>query len=356
MTNPIRVCLVGAGRAGQVHAESLVQHVPQGQLVALVDQNAPALEKAGERFGIEARFSSVEEAAAHIAFDAVVITTPTFTHREIAKAAAALGKHILCEKPMALSLEECDEMIAAADQNGVILQIGFMRRFDPDFEAAAARIEAGEIGRPMVIKSLTHGPGLPPAWARDLPTSNGMLAEVNSHDWDTVRWLAYSNPERVYTEVSNFKGEKHGVDTPHFYDTALVNVRFESGTLASISGICPCDYGYDARVEIVGEKGLLQIGDFRGQAIVVCTNRDHGLVTPIYRTWPERFGSAYVREMKHFLECVRSGSKPRVSGQDGRWAVASVLAATTSFLEERSVRLSEVLEKHSQDVKVEVAR
>lgn len=345
MTNPTRVCLVGAGRAGQVHAESLVQHVPEGKLVALVDQNAAALEKTGDRFEVESRFDSLEQAMDSVAFDAVVITTPTFTHRELATAAAARGKHVFCEKPMALTLGECDEMIAAAERTAVILQLGFMRRFDPDFEAALARIEAGEIGQPMLIKSLTHGPGLPPAWARDLHTSNGMLAEVNSHDWDTTRWLAHSNPERVYAEVSNFKGAKHGVDTPHFYDTALVNVRFESGTLAAISGVCPCDYGYDARVEIVGEKGLLQIGSLRGQSVVVCTNRDQGLVTPIFRTWPERFASAYVREMKHFLECIRTGSQPRVNGRDGRWAVAGVLAATTSFLEERSVRLAEVLDK-----------
>ena len=146
----------------------------------------------------------------------------------------------------------------------MLLQLGFMRRFDPEFAAAAERIQAGEIGRPMMIKSLTHGPGLPPAWARDLSTSNGMLAEVNSHDWDCVRWLMGANLERVYTEVANFKGAAQGVDTPHFYDNALVNIRFESGGLGSISGICPCDYGYDARVEIIGERGIMQIGEHAG--------------------------------------------------------------------------------------------
>jgi scyllo-inositol 2-dehydrogenase (NAD+) len=345
MINPIRVCLVGAGRAGQVHAESLLRSVPEGKLVALVETSAAAREKAGERFGIEARFESLAEAIDSAPFEAVVITTPTFTHRELTVLAAGHGKHILCEKPMALTIGECDEMIAAAERNAVILQIGFMRRFDPDFQAAFARVEAGEIGRPMLIKSLTHGPGLPPAWARDLRTSNGMLAEVNSHDWDTVRWLAGSNPERVFAEVANFKGQKLGVETPHFYDTALVSVRFESGTLAAISGVCPCEYGYDARVEIVGEKGLLQIGDIRGQSVVVCTDRDHGLVTPVFRTWPQRFASAYTGEMKHFLECIRTAAPPRAGGNDGRWAVASVLAATRSFLEERSVRVSEVLDQ-----------
>jgi myo-inositol 2-dehydrogenase/D-chiro-inositol 1-dehydrogenase/scyllo-inositol 2-dehydrogenase (NAD+) len=321
----------------------LVQHIPEGRLVALVDPNPVSLEKTAGRFGVESKFSSLEEAIDRVAFDAVIISTPTVTHRELATIAAARGKHIFCEKPMALTIEECDAMIAAAERNSVLLQLGFMRRFDPDFQAAAARIEAGEIGQPMVIKSLTHGPGLPPAWARDLRTSNGMLAEVNSHDWDAVRWLAGSDPLRVYSEVSNFKGQKHGVDTPHFYDTALVSVRFESGALGAISGVCPCDYGYDARVEIIGEKGLLQIGDVRGQSVVVCTDRERGLVTPIYRSWPERFGSAYVREMKHFLGCIRSGSQPAVNGRDGRWAVAGVLAATRSFREERSVRIAEVL-------------
>lgn len=343
MPEAIRVCLIGAGRAGQVHINSLVNHVPLGQLVALVDQAPDTLRDIGEKYGIEACYASLEQALTEASFDAVVITTPTFTHKSLAVLAANHGKHVLCEKPMALNLAECDEMIAAAQRTGVILQIGFMRRFDPEFAAAWARVVGGEIGRPMLVKSLTHGPGLPPAWARDLRTSNGMLAEVNSHDWDTVRWFAASDPQRVYTEVANFKGAAKQVDTPNFYDTAVVNMRFESGALGVISGVCPCEYGYDARVEIVGEKGILQIGDLRGQAVVVCTNRDQGIITPIHRTWPERFAEGYVREMRHFLNCVLGGRDPLVGGVDGRWAVACVLAATQSFLEEKPVTLQEIL-------------
>jgi len=345
MPAPIRVCLVGGGRAGRVHANSLVHNVPTGQLVALAETVPEVLRDTAERFGIEGRFHSLEEALDRAAFDAVVITTPTHTHRALAVLAACAGKHVFLEKPMALTLAECDDVIAAAERNAVLLQLGFMRRFSPEFVAAAERIQAGEIGLPMVVKSLSHGPGLPPPWARDLRTSNGMLAEVNSHDWDCTRWLAGSNYQRVYAEVANFKGAARGVDTPHFYDNVLVNIRFESGALGSISGICPCEYGYDARVEIVGERGIMQIGEMQGHAVVVCTDRDHGLVTPIHRTWPERFAWGYIREMEHFLHCIQSGTAPRVSGQDGRWAVAGVLASTKSFLEERPVLLSEVLEE-----------
>jgi len=339
----IRICLIGAGRAGQVHANSLVRHVPEGQLVALVDEDAGALREVGEKFAISSRFPSFEQALTHAEFDAVVISTPTFTHKELSVWAANSGKHVFCEKPMALNLLECDEMIGIAERKGVILQIGFMRRFDPEFEAAAARIEAGEIGQPILVKSLTHGPGLPPAWARDLRTSNGMLAEVNSHDWDTLRWLTGSNPQKVYAEVASFKGEARGVNTPNFYDTASVQIRFENWALGTISGVCPCEYGYDARAEIVGERGILQVGDLRGQAVLICTNREQGLITPIYRSWPERFADAYVGEMRHFVDCIRREARPRVGGEEGRWAVAGVLAATASFLEKRPVTLKEIL-------------
>ena len=313
--------------------------------MCIVDPTTEVLNDAGNEFDIDARFKSLESALDWGQFDAVVITTPTFTHEALAVIAAEGGKHVLLEKPMALNLAECDRILAAVERNSVFLQLGFMRRFDPEFAAAFERIQAGEIGQPMIIKSLTHGPGLPPAWARDLKTSNGMLAEVNSHDWDCTRWLMASNPERVYTEVANFKGESRGVDTPNFYDNTVVNLRFDSGGLGSISGVCPCEYGYDARVEIVGEKGIMQIGAMQGQAVVVCTDRDHGLVTPIYRTWPQRFAWGYIREMEHFIGCIQNDVPPRVDGTDGRWAVAGVLAGTRSFMEERPVYLREVLEQ-----------
>lgn len=344
MSNLIRVCLVGAGRVSKVHANSLVHHIPNARLVAIVDTDAEALKATANQFGVDGRFSTLEEALEQIEFEAVVITTPTFTHADLSITSAGAGKHILLEKPMALNLEECDAIIAASKENEVFLQLAFMRHFDPEFVAAARRIEAGEIGNPMMIKSLTHGPGLPPAWARDWKTSNGNLAEVNSHDWDCVRWLMGSNYERVYAEVSNLKGETRGVDTDNFYDNALVNIRFENGSLGCISGVCPCDYGYDARVEIIGEKGIMQIGELRGQAIVVCTNRDQGLITPIYRTWPQRFEWGYIREMEHFIGCIETGSQPIVGSEEGRWAVAGVLAATKSFLEVRPVYLSEVID------------
>ena len=344
MTLPIRICMIGAGRVGKLHSGTLKRHVPGGDVVALVDPWAEVRDATGDEFGIERRFASLADALDAVDFDAVVITTPTPTHRELAVLAAEHGKHVFLEKPMALSLAECDDILRAISHHGVLLQMGFMRRFDPDFAAAWERIQGGEIGEPMMIKSLTHGPGLPPPWATDLRTSNGNLAEVNSHDLDTVRWLMASNPRRMYVEVANFKGAERGVTSEHFYDNMFATVKFESGALGNISGVCPCDYGYDSRVEIIGKKGIMTIGQMQGEAIVVCTDRERGLVTPIFRRWPDRFRWGYIQELEHFVECIQQQRPPRVTGDDGRWAVAMVLAGTRSFLEERPIYLQEVMD------------
>jgi scyllo-inositol 2-dehydrogenase (NAD+) len=285
----------------------------------------------------------LEEALQKTEFEAVVITTPTFTHKDLSVLAAENGKHVFLEKPMAMDLEECDQIIDACQKGGAHLQLGFMRHFDPDFSLAYDRIQAGEIGEPMLVKSLTHGPGLPPPWARDLKTSNGNLAEVNSHDLDATRWLMGSNPERIYLEVANFKGDERGVDTENYYDNMIASLKFESGALGSISGVCPCDYGYDARMEIIGKKGIMIVGELKNNALTIGIDRDTGLVTPIFKRWPDRFRMAYIHEIEHFIKSIQADTPPKVNGEDGRWAVAGVLAGTKSMLEERPVLLSEVL-------------
>lgn len=343
MTQVVKVCMVGAGRVGKLHSGTLRRYMPDGDVVALVDTQEEILHQSADEFEIEQRYSSLEEALNKSEFDAVIITTPTFTHKQIAVLAAENRKHVFLEKPMAMDLEECDAIIQACEKHGALLQLGFMRHFDPDFSLAYERIQAGEIGEPMLVKSLTHGPGLPPPWARDLTTSNGNLAEVNSHDLDATRWLMSSNPQRIYVEVANFKGPERGVETENYYDNMIASLKFESGGLGSISGVCPCDYGYDARMEIIGKKGIMIIGDLENNSLTVGIDRDTGLVTPIFRRWPDRFRMAYINEIEHFIDSIRNDTAPIVTGEDGRWAVAGVLAGTKSFLEERPVLLREVM-------------
>ena len=335
-----RLAVVGSGRAGMVHAVNARRWLGDAELACVVDTDPERARSVGAELGVAA-WTSLEQALAEDAFDGVVITTPTFTHAEIAILAASSGKHVLCEKPMALAVEDCDAMAAAATEAGVVLQIGFVRRFQPEFVEAKRRIDAGEIGQPMIVKSLTRGPGLPPAWAHELARSNGMLAEVNSHDFDCVRWLVGSEIERVYAETANVKGADRGVTAADFYDNAVVTLRFASGALGTIDGTCPADVGYDARVELLGSEGLLVVGEHRATALLEIRTRGVGEV-PTYASWPQRFEWGYREELRAFVDAARNGEEPRVGAVDGRAAVAAVIASNRAWLDGRPVTLGEV--------------
>lgn len=339
MEDGIKVCVVGSGRAGMVHAKNFRWRVPYAELAAIVDVDADRAREAAAELDLgDAYYADLEQALDIAEFDAVVITTPTFTHAELAVAAARAGKHILCEKPMAITLEACDRMIEAAETAGVILQIAFMRRFDPPFVEAKRLIGDGAIGEPTVIRSVGRGPGLPPPWACDPSTSNGMLAEVNSHDFDSIRWLAGAEYAKVYAQAATRKAPQLKEQYPDFYDTAVVTLNLDNGSFAMLDGVCPVDYGYDARAEVVGTDGVLLIGELRESAITRVT-REPGMVERNFLSWRDRFRQAYVDEATHFIACVREGKRPAVHGHDGRCAVEVVVAANESIRTGQPVEL-----------------
>jgi predicted dehydrogenase len=337
-----RICMVGAGRVGRLHTGNLVRRVgDRAEVTAICDPGVAVAQELADDFGVTAVYPSLAEALRGQAFDGVVITTPTFTHRDEAVLALEAGLHVHLEKPMAMNLAECRDITAAATASGRTVQLGFMRRFDVDFVAAADQLRGGELGDPMIIKSLTHGPGLPPAWANDIRTSNGMLAEVNSHDLDTVSWFAGSDPVDISVRVANFKGAERGATAPHFYDTVVATITFASGALAVVTGVCPADYGYDSRVEVITTHGLLQVGDTGpgGLTTVLAGTGDAGRA--LYRSWRDRFAEAYATEMVELVAAL-DGAPVRVGLAEGTQAVALVLAGTRSLLEGRTVALSEV--------------
>ena len=338
MMEKVKICLVGAGRAGTVHADNLSNNVPHAILNAIVDLDSQAAEELAAKTGASQCFSTLDEAIKSIDFDAVVVATPTFTHAEVTKLAASAGKHVFCEKPMALSLEQAEEMVSTCRNNDVRLQIGFMRRFDEGFQKAKQMIEDKKIGEVVIIRSTGRGPGLPPRWACDPKTSLGMLAEVNSHDFDSVRWIVGSEYSRVYAEAGTFKCLELREGFPDFYDSSVVSFRLKNGTLGSIDGSCPVGYGYDARMEILGTEGVIMIGGLEDKKVTVCT-REEGVVTSAFRSWRNRFKDAYVSEIRHFIECVLEDKEPIVMGEEGKKAVEVVLAATKSILTGEPVQL-----------------
>lgn len=325
----VRICLVGAGRAGMVHGRNFARLVPGACVAAVVDTEEQARLTAAQELDVGHTFSSLDAALDAIDFDAVCIATPTFTHRDLTIAAARASKQVLCEKPMTLTIADAQAMIDAIRQAVVNFQMGFMRRFDREFVDAKAAIEQGAIGQVMFVRSLTRGPGLPPPWAWDVAQSNGMLAEVNSHDFDMVRWLSGSEFTRVFAQVRARKAQ-HVLEThPDFYDVAAVLLECEDGALGAIDGACPVDYGYDARAEVLGTEGLLTIGAIP-EGTMVRVTRDGGVLQQAFRSWRTRHREGYLAEDQEFVDCIRTGRAPRVGAVDGLRALEAVLAANRS--------------------------
>jgi len=325
----VGICIIGVGRAGMVHARNFAK-LRDTKIAAVVDTNLDAAKGCAEEAGAKVYYSDHRDALKLGEVDAVCISTPTFTHARIAIDAAESGKHVFCEKPMALTLKEADEMISTVKKQHVVLQIGFMRRFSPEFQAAKKQLSEGAIGKPTLIKSTGRGPGLPPAWACDPKTSIGMLAEVNSHDFDTVRWLMESEVERLYTEAEALAVPELKEKYEDFYDRFVVALRFRNKALGMIDGACPAKYGYDARVEILGTEGLILVGELKHQAVVTCT-KERGAYSSFFPSWRDRFSEGYLEEDKHFIDCIVNDKEPLASGGDGRAALELTLAATKSF-------------------------
>lgn len=337
----IKILVIGTGRAGMIHARNFASLVPNAILSGICDPNKATLLAAERELDLNNTYTDWSDAIKNSNADAVIVATPTDFHRDIVVTAANAGKHILCEKPMAMTGEECDEMIAAAEMNNVKLQIGFMRRYDRNFLEAWERIEQGEIGEVVLVKSLTHGPSIPKPWQYDVARSNGPLAEVNSHDIDTLRWFTESEFDTIYAIGGNYRSPDAQKDFPDFYDNVVLSASFVNKKQGVIGGAVSVHYGYDARVEILGTRGILFIGSLNNTNVVGCSQQG-GMVKTIVPSWRNLFTEAYLTEDKDFIACILEDRSPRASGIDGKKAVEVVNAGNKSIKEKRLIQMKEI--------------
>ena len=330
------ICLIGCGRAGMIHARNYKNKVPNAHMVACVDAVEAAAKAAAEEMGIDKYYTDYHQILNDPEVDAVVVVAPTDLHKQIVVDCAAAGKHIFCEKPMAMTVEECDEMIEACDKAGVKLQIGFMRRFDASFQEAKRLLDSGAIGDLVQIHSNTRGPSKPRPWMYDIKMSNGILAEVNSHDIDAVRWMAGSDIESVYAVAGNFRNPEAAEQYPDYYDSVLMNGTLKNGVHFCIDGAAYVQYGYDSKMEIIGTKGKINVGR-SDKEFVHCTTVEGGTTTPFINSWMTLFIDAYLAEDTSFVNAVLNDTPVEVSGVDGRMAVATVEAGNCSITEKKIV-------------------
>lgn len=326
----IGVCVIGCGRSGIIHARNFAGRVPNSFIAAVVDAAEETAKTTAYELGIDTWHTDYRDILDNNAINAVVVVSPTNLHHDIVIDCANAGKHVFCEKPMANNTTECDEMIEACRKNGVKLQIGFMRRHDASFKEAKKLLDEGRIGNLVQIHSCTRGPSKPQPWTYDLEKSNGILAEINSHDIDAIRWFAGSEVKELYAVAGNFRNPDALADYPDYYDSVLMAGTFKNGVQFSINGAAYVQYGYDSKVEIVGTKGVLQIGRSNAN-FVKCITVEDGISTPFIDSWRTLFEDAYLAEDIAFINAIQNDEEPKVTGWDGRQAVNIVEAGNRSI-------------------------
>ncbi|MCX6632587.1 MAG: inositol 2-dehydrogenase [Candidatus Solibacter sp.] len=336
-TQRLHVGIIGAGRIGKVHAESLAFRVPESRIVAIADVNREAAQAVAARCGIATVAESSEEILANPGIEAVLICSSTNTHADLIVQAAQAGKHIFCEKPIAHNLGQIDRALAAVEAAGVKLQIGFNRRFDANFARVRQAVVSGEIGSPRMLHIISRDPGPPPlAYIR---VSGGMFMDMTIHDFDMARFLIGDEVEEIYTAGGVMVDPEIGLAGD--LDTALIVLRFRNGVIGTIDNSRQAAYGYDQRVEILGSEGKIATENCYPNEAVISTGKMVRKDLPL-NFFMDRYTESFASELRSFVAAVREDQPTAVTGIDGRIPVVMGLAARKSYDEQRPVRLEEV--------------
>ena len=321
------VGVLGVGEMGKQHATNLRRLVPHAELLAVADVDAARASKVAAELEIQHSYASLDAMLERKDIRAVLIATPDNFHTGAVEAAARAGKDILCEKPLGVSVESAQSALQAVAKAGVRLQVGFMRHYDPAHVAASKRIEAGEIGEPVIFKSIGRDKDMPPLRAYQ-SRINGMLFYTSTiHDFDAARWLTHDE----VAEVHSFGTVAIRPEIAEFGDVvaSTVNLRFRRGAIGNVESYVQCLYGYDVRTEIVGSKGSILIGSL-GQNSATFLKPSHGSYE-LEDHFLTRFREAYLAEVIDFVDTILSDRAPRITGVDGLRAVEIAVAAEKSY-------------------------
>ena len=337
MPSTVNIGLIGAGRIGKVHAQNLACRVPGARLAGVADVVQSAAAECAALVGCQTAIPDYRALLDNRDIQAVVVCTSTNTHAQIIEEAAAAGKHIFSEKPLDLDLKRIDQVLSAVKRAGVKLQVGFNRRFDANFSRVREIVAEGKIGRPHLLRITSRDPQPPPiAYVK---VSGGLFLDMTIHDLDMSRFLLGEEVTEIYASAAVLVDPAIGAAGD--VDTAVLTLRYQSGAIGTIDNSRRAVYGYDQRVEVFGDKGMVCVANKKPDSA------EWSLADGIHSSLPlffflERYNDSYIAEMRAFVDCIATGKDPPVQGIDGRIPVAMAYAAARSVREHRPIKLSEV--------------
>jgi inositol 2-dehydrogenase len=333
----LAIGLIGVGRLGRVYARDLAGRIAETRLVAVADPVGTLAQEVAAEFDVARYYTDPQALIDDAAVEAIVIVSPTDTHRELVIAAAQRGKPTFCEKPPALSLDEIAAMKEAIAKSGIFFQMGFMRRFDSGYAAAKKQIDGGRIGTPLVFKSTSRDPFRPSLEYAHPKSSGGMLIDMGIHDFDLARWFM-GDVKTVATIGATIAYPE--LMTVGDIDNAVASLTFTSGKIGVVdlsrSGI----YGYDIATEILGLEGTLKIGYLRETPVMVLTKNSVAHDTVPY--FMERFRDAYTTQLQNFAQNVLQDRPAPITIDDGLEALRIGVAATRAHETQKPVAVADI--------------
>ena len=338
MAEKIKVGIIGAGRIGKVHAESIAYHIPSAEVVAVTD---PFLNGESEKFmkelGVKKLGKDYKTIIDDPEIDAVIICSPTSTHSQYSIEAARAGKHVFCEKPVDMDVDRIKETIKVVKETGIKFQVGFNRRFDHNFMEVKNLVKKGSVGDVHIVRVTSRDPAPPPA--EYVAASGGMFMDMTIHDFDMVRYLSGSE----VVEVSAYGAVlvDPAIGKAGDIDTAVINLKFANGALGIIENSREAKYGYDQRVEVFGNKGAINVSNDTKSSAVLSTSEGVSSEKPLY-FFLERYMESFTEEKKQFFNAIINNTDVPVGAIDGLKPVLIAKAAFKSMKEGRSVKMSEV--------------
>jgi myo-inositol 2-dehydrogenase/D-chiro-inositol 1-dehydrogenase len=335
----IKVGLIGVGRIGKLHLENISMRIPSAEAIAIADVYIEEAKNIGERFGVNTVSADYKDILSNREVEAVVICSPTDTHAQYIIDSAKAGKHVFCEKPLDLSLKKIIEILRTVEQEGIKLMVGFNRRYDPNYAKVQQMVKAGKIGVPHILKITSRDPEPPPA--EYVAVSGGMFLDMTIHDFDMARFVVGAEVKEVYAKTNVLIDPEIG--NAGDVDTAITTLLFENGAIGTIDNSRKAVYGYDQRLEVFGSKGMVKIDNNTPDTHTYYnTDGSHGPLPLDF--FMDRYIQSYALEMEAFIDALINDEQIPVPGKEGLMSVAIGLAAKKSVVENRPVKLDEILQ------------
>ena len=335
----VKLGIIGAGRIGKVHMESICTQVPNAKVKMVADPFMDAEKEAwAKKKGVEQVTKDYHEILEDPEIDAVLICSSTDTHASISMEAIEAGKHVFCEKPVDHRIEKIKQVQETLKKHPVKYQVGFNRRFDHNFEAVQNAVISGKVGEPHIVRITSRDPE-PPA-LEYVKVSGGMFLDMTIHDFDMARFLAGCDAKEIYVQAA--VRIDPAIGKAGDVDTAVITMKMENGSIVTIDNSRKAVYGYDQRVEVFGSQGMVSVSNDTTSSAVISNSEGVMGEKPLY-FFLERYMQSYAKEIRAFVQAIEQDTETPLGITDGLEAVRMGLAAKKSLAEHRPVKMAEIM-------------